>query len=52
MARLDLRTGDEGAMTTAKKLALKLTIYAIWVVYRLGYFHGKIETRIKVMIGR
>lgn len=38
--------------TTAKKLALKISVLAILGVYRLGYFHGKIETRIKVMIGR
>lgn len=38
--------------TIAQRLALKFAVLAIWAVYRLGYFHGKIETRIKAMIGR
>ena len=32
--------------------ALKTLMASLWVVYTLGYWHGKIETRIKVMIGR
>lgn len=35
-----------------KKFTIKYVILTIWILYRLGYWHGKIETRIKVMIGR
>jgi hypothetical protein len=35
-----------------KQFGLRILIWVIWSIYRLGYYHGKIETRIKVMIGR
>lgn len=39
-------------MNALQKLALKMILLVVWGIYRVGYFHGKIETRIKVLMGR
>lgn len=39
-------------MNALQKLVIKMILLVVWGIYRLGYLHGRLETRLKVMIGR